>query len=407
MRPDGGTTATLVADTARPDEPSADRERRLHLITCEYPPQFGGVGDFTSVLASALAERGLEAQVWAPGGAGTTREASGIVVHRCFGTFGTADLERVGRLLDATPAPRTLFIQWVPHGFGRRAMNVAFCRWVQHRARTRGDQVDLMVHEPFLPFAGQSLRVRAASLVQRYMMRTLLHCATRVWVSTTAWTPRLQALGPRELRCEWMPVPSNIPVSHDPSAVAGVRARVMMPGGVLAGHFGTYSPVTLRMLRDVIPMLLADCSTLSILLLGRGSDTAAAELCAGNPTLASRIHGAGMLAPAPLSHHLQACELMLQPYPDGVTTRRTSMMAALAHGLPVVTTTGELTEAIWATQAGAILVDGDDTAAFVRHCTTLASSPSARKALADTAQRLYRAHFASATMVSRLSVQAP
>ena len=69
---------------------------------------------------------------------------AGIVVHPDLGRFGPRDLERVGRLLDELDPPRRLIVQWVPHGYGRRAMNVGFCAWLWKRAR-QGDRIELMV----------------------------------------------------------------------------------------------------------------------------------------------------------------------------------------------------------------------------------------------------------------------
>ena len=37
-------------------------------------------------------------------------------------------------------APRRLFVQWVPHGFGYKSLNMPFCLWVWRRARG-GDSV--------------------------------------------------------------------------------------------------------------------------------------------------------------------------------------------------------------------------------------------------------------------------
>ena len=60
------------------------------------------------------------------------------------------------------------------------------------------------------------------------------------------------------------------------------------------------------------------------------------------------MHAAGYLSPAELSAHIAACDLFVQPYPDGITSRRTSAMACLSRARPVVTTTGHLTEPLWA-----------------------------------------------------------
>ena len=52
--------------------------------------------------------------------------------------------------------------------------------------------------------------------------------------------------------------------------------------------------------------------------------------------------------PQALADHIGACDLLIQPYPDGISSRRTSAMAGLALGIPVITTTGSLTESLWA-----------------------------------------------------------
>src|SRR5439155_12394123 len=54
---------------------------------------------------------------------------------------------------------------------------------------------------------------------------------------------------------------------------------------------------------------------------------------------------------------LAACDLLLQPYPDGATTRRTSLMAGLRQGVATVTTRGFLTEPVWSESGAVVLAD--------------------------------------------------
>src|SRR5688572_4626035 len=120
-----------------------------HVVTCEYPPGIGGISDHTAQLASGLAAAGDEVHVYCPG---PDRINTGPVrVHAVLGSFAAPDLRRADREIDACPAPRRLLVQWVPHGFGRRSMNLGFCLWVARRAR-RGDRVHVVVHEPYLEF---------------------------------------------------------------------------------------------------------------------------------------------------------------------------------------------------------------------------------------------------------------
>lgn len=54
--------------------------------------------------------------------------------------------------------------------------------------------------------------------------------------------------------------------------------------------------------------------------------------------LAERVHWTGFLSDARVSSHLQAADMMVMPYRDGASLRRGTLMAALAHGRPLITT---------------------------------------------------------------------
>src|SRR5687768_9773962 len=125
-----------------------------HIITAEYPPQTGGVSDYARLVAEGLAGEGDAVCVWCPvnkeprsdARPDETRMAAGsLVVRRELGDFGARELRRLGRALDSHAVPRRLLVQYVPHGFGRRAVNVGFCLWLLKRARVNGDHVETVV----------------------------------------------------------------------------------------------------------------------------------------------------------------------------------------------------------------------------------------------------------------------
>ena len=145
-----------------------------HIITCEYPPQVGGVADYTFLLAGKLARYGDTVHVWhPPGSADPPPTEPGVTAHPEMGSFSSHDLRRVSCLLEQFPPPRRILLQWVPHGYGRRSMNLSFCRWIATRAK-KGDVLDAMVHEPFLSFSAKSWRHNFPAAVHRLMMSTLL-----------------------------------------------------------------------------------------------------------------------------------------------------------------------------------------------------------------------------------------
>jgi glycosyltransferase involved in cell wall biosynthesis len=378
-----------------------------HLITGEYPPQPGGVSDYTHLVAAGLAAAGDAVHVWCPPAAGRTPAVPGVTAHRELGRMRPADLARVDQLLGAFPGPRRLVLQWVPHSFGRRAVNLPFCWWLWRRARRHGDRVELMVHEPFLTLGG-SWKQHGAAAVQRLMATLLLLAADRVWVAILAWRRLLRpyALG-RRLPFAWLPVPSNVPVVADPAATAAARAPYARPGGLLLGHFGTYADHVGRRLAPVLASVLGSRPDTVALLLGRGSNEFGEQFLLSHAELRDRVYATGPLDADTLSCHLSACDLLVQPFGGGASSRNASLMAGLAHGKPVVTTCGRLTEPLWRASRAVVLVPEGEPAGLAAAVSQLCADPAARRRLGTAAAALYRDHFALEHTVTALRRSAP
>src|SRR5579871_1584838 len=363
----------------------------LHLITPEYPPQQGGVSGYTYRVASELATRGIRVHVWCRTG-GPAPESEGVTVQNDLGTFTRKDLLAVDAKLNSFPAPRHLVVQWVPHGYGYRSMNVEFCRWLRRRATFSGDRIDLMVHEPYLEFRWNSPGQSAAALIHRWMTMLLLSSTRQVWMSIPAWEKRLRpyALG-RNVHFDWLPVPSNIPVSADPQKVADLRSRYAAGRPMLIGHFGTYGDLIAHPLKGILSALAEQGSEAAILLMGHGSEEFLRRFEREEPRL--KVFACGGLPAEELSHHLSACDLMIQPYPDGVSTRRGSFMAGLSHGRAIVTTIGHLSEPMWRDSAAVAAVPVGDVSGFVESIRRLTSDAAARDRLGRAARELYLERF--------------
>lgn len=364
-----------------------------HILTPEFPPQVGGVADYTYLVASGLAEAGDEVHVWCPPSGYAPPSSDGLTVHDECGTLSPADFRRVGRWLDRFTTPRRLLVQWVPHGYGYRSMNLPFCLWLWRRAVVHGDEVDIMVHEPYLAFWGGSWRQPAAALVHRLMTAVLLGAARRVWMSIPMWEQRWRPYNfGRRVPFAWLPVPSNI-VSRVAFEGDTVRERYAEPERALIGHFGTYGPHVSHLLFDLVPQLLESRFAPSLLLLGADSEGFRQRLVQRHRGLAGRLHGVGHLSSAEVAAHLAACDLLIQPYPDGISSRRGSAMAGLSLGLPIVTTNGHLTEPLWSESGAVLLADVGDRAGFVAQVERLLNDAGERARLGERARALYDERF--------------
>lgn len=309
-----------------------------HLLSGELAR--GGIGDYTRLLADALADAGREVHVWAPdAGKATLRRA---VAHPLPGV-GRAALREVDAALDRSGAPRRLLVQYAPQAWGMKGMNVPFCRWVLAR-REKGDDVRVMFHEPFFPFGWQRPQRNLLAAVNRWMARLLLRASTHAYVSISAWKALLRPLAPRGLPFTTLPIPSTIPLVDDPARVAELRRRLSEDGRRwIAVHFGTYGEMIAPMVAEALGSFVDFHPDARIVLLGEGGPAFAERLQGADAAFANTVYAPGRLSADEVSLHLQAADVALQPYPDGADTRRTSLMACLANGVPTVTTRGRFT----------------------------------------------------------------
>jgi glycosyltransferase involved in cell wall biosynthesis len=363
----------------------------IHLITPEYPPKQGGVAHYTRQLADGLARAGEEVHVWCPAGSDAGR-TDGVTVHSELGIFRRADLQRAGRLLDTCAGPRRLLVQWVPHGYGFRAMNIHFCWWLWQRAAA-GDAVELMVHEPYLAYDRSALRQNIAATVQRLMTAILLRAAQRVWVAIPAWERSWKpyALG-RKIPFTWLPVPSSLNIA-DRDDVAAVRSRVGRDAGPIVGHFGTHGILITSLLRRVLPIIASQRPDAHFLLIGTGGSEFRLSLEASYPALAGKISATGPLDHDGLAAHIAACDVLVQPYPDGVSSRRTTAMAGLRLGIAVTTTRGHLTEPFWEASGCVRLSDVGDPEHLAGQVVRLLDRSAERNFLIENARRFYDSRF--------------
>jgi glycosyltransferase involved in cell wall biosynthesis len=371
-----------------------------HIVTSEYPPDVGGVSDYTRQIAEGLAGMGDEVHVWCRHG-GPAARPGGPHVHPDLGDMRPADLTRLDDRLRAFPAPRRLLVQWVPHGFGYHSMNVWFCLWLARRARA-GDEVELMIHEPYLEFRRGPFRHVAMAGVHRLMTVVLLRAARKVWVSIPAWEQLLRpyALG-RSLSMQWLPVPGCVG-DVDGTPASSIRSKYAAEGRHVIGHFGSYGTAVTDLLIERLPPIMDGPFKPSLLLLGSGSEQFLETLIQPRPWWRGRVHAAGYLSPSHLGAHIAACDLFVQPYPDGITSRRTSAMACLSRGRAVVTTRGHLTEPLWSETGAVAIADVADLAGFASAAVNLLAHHDARAALAARGQQICAERFSVTQVIDAL-----
>jgi len=368
-------------------------------ITGEYPPQRGGVSDYTQLVAAGLARNGEKVHVWAPQCASGADQEDGVTVHRLPGHYGVRALRQLDSDLKGLGVPRRLLVQYVPHAFGWKGMNVPFCFWL----RSRQEPVWTMFHEVSYPRRwNQRPAEHLLGAVTGAMAYLTASGSEQIFYSTSAWLPLLDRLARLKTKT-WLPVPSNLAESVEAPVVDALRMRFSQdPAGSLIGHFGTYGPALRDLLFPLFSQLLAADSRRIALFTGRGSGRFCATFLQREPSVAARVHAVESECTSTIASHLAACDVLIQPYPDGVTTRRTTLMAGLALGKAIATNLGPLTEPLWQQSAAVALAPDMSPVNVATVVEGLLSNARKVAELGARAAELYKTRFALSHTVRTL-----
>jgi len=311
---------------------------RLALITGEYPPVPGGVGDYTRELARALRARGHTVAVW------TDRRGEGeatpsVPVFRVVRRWDARAWFALGRSLSAwRPDGVLLQYQAAAYGLGG-AMNL----WpAVARLWLRGVPIVVTFHDLRVPY----LFPKAGPL-RGWSVRFLARRADGVIVTNHEDEAVLRGLGIRPL---WrIPIGSNILPPPDLPPAPEARRRLRLPPDLpLIGFFGFLHPSKgFDALLEAAAALAREGMPVGILHIGAPvapSDPSQRDYAAwcrrriAELGLLERVWETGYRPPEEISLAFAAVDLCALPYRDGVSFRRGTLMAALAHGRAIVST---------------------------------------------------------------------
>jgi glycosyltransferase involved in cell wall biosynthesis len=174
---------------------------------------------------------------------------------------------------------------------------------------------------------------------------------------------------------------------------------------VLVGHFGTFGRFHMALMPHVVARILDEAHDRTFVLVGRGGEALRDYIAKERPELAARIVATGGLAPADVSTYLAACDVLVQPFEDGASTRRSSLMAGIALGRPTIANRGRSTEDVWSSERAIHLTDSHAPHAFAGAVTKLLADANLRELLADNARRLHAERFAMVHAVAALRAE--
>ncbi len=290
----------------------------------------------------------------------------------------------------------TVLWQYVPHMYGRGGANLTVPRVLRRLRGTIRRQM-VLAHELYGPWSWLPHRAWYA-LAQRLMWRGLLRSADDIGISTDAWREREMARGADPRRLFLAPSPSNLPVHPVPDdhparwrAEHGLGAAQRVLGFFGSPGAGKQFDWVLHAWREA---RRAEPATGLVIVGGRVGDRLSPEESAWCPPL-------GYLASEAASAALQAIDVLALPFVDGVSERRSSFMAGLAHGLPVVTRADIATGNDLRAMEAFVGVSGGQ-AEFTEAVVRLLADAPRRRFLGNRARETYEGVYAWPRLADRL-----
>jgi glycosyltransferase involved in cell wall biosynthesis len=316
-------------------------------VTGEYPPQEGGVGAYTSELGSALVDQGVQVSAVTSRAVDVQSKAppDGIPVHNTITRWDTSVWSEIGRLAAEIQAD-WIHVQYQTAAFNMNpAINLAPERW---RKSVGKPQVAWTYHDLLVPYLLPKIGDRARRWVtvrpgKKSDLTVVTNEGDRIQLRDQA-IPNLHSI----------PIGSNIQGlqldEEERTARRQLRGycdddRVLAYFGFLnRSKGGTTLIRALRLLVDQYP-------TAQLLMIGE-------RVGASDPTnyaylqeveqliddlgLSDHVQWTGRQPDAEVGADLNACDALVMPYVDGASLRRGTLMAGLANGCAVVTTTPQM-----------------------------------------------------------------
>ena len=331
---------------------------RVCFLTGEYPPMRGGVGDYTRELALAMQALGVEVGIITSRRAVAEQGAEptgGPRVYPAVEDWGYRQWAEIGRALDDF-RPDVVHIQYQTAAYGMHpAINLLP---LQLRRRRPRPLVAVTFHDlkvPYLfPKAGPIRQLPAVVLAWASDLVVVTneedaHLLVGEAPDGREETIRLRSrYGGRSLHL--IPIGSNIPITPPAGFDRGAwRERMGVDQGeVLLAYFGFLAHAKgVDLLFEAFRQLLKQRPGIKLAMIGgmEGSSDSSnrayarqIRAMADEPTFRGRVIWTGFTVSSEVSANLQAADICVLPFREGASLRHGTLVAAITHGLPTVTT---------------------------------------------------------------------
>ncbi len=360
---------------------------RIGQITGEYPPMQGGVGAFTRELSRALTNLGHELFVFTDYRASSNQYDDVVHVTADAHSWGWGALSRIRRWAQAQKLD-VVNIQYQAAAYNMAAFI--------HILPLRLDNVCVVTtfHDLLVPY----LFPKAGPLRYQAVL-TLARSSDGVIVTNRGDERRLSSeKSIASLR--HIPIGSNITPQLGPNynRTAWRETLGFQPDDVVIGYFGFLNASKgIDTLLQAVHRARDNHLPAKLLMIGGRTGTSdpanivyarEVDRMVEDLGLRDHIHWTGFVDSEKVSGHMAACDIVALPFRDGVSFRRGSLMAALAHGCAIITTHPEVDMPELVEDMHVRLIPPDSPTALCIAIEDLAGNPQLREEMGNHAREL-------------------
>jgi glycosyltransferase involved in cell wall biosynthesis len=292
---------------------------------------------------------------------------------------------RALRLQSAAWRDTWVLVQYTALAWSARGFPLRFPR-VLRMLKSVGARVAVVFHD-VEPFSSPRLIDRLRHRVQLRTMRRALDLADLAVFTVSP--EKLSWLSTIPSKAIFIPVGANLPF---PEAVAPRRLGDIPTVGVFSITGGEQGARETQQILSALQHAAQQLGRIRLSVFGRHAELREEVLRQGLRNYPVELSVEGVVEPGQVINRLAACDVLLFVR-NGISTRRSSAIAGIAAGLPVIAyPISETAPPI--TDAGVVLVSPDDQNKLNEALVRVLSDASLRAELSSRSRAAYNAHFA-------------
>jgi glycosyltransferase involved in cell wall biosynthesis len=356
------------------------------------PPDFGAVGEYTYHLANTFSEKGNRVKVLT-----FSKNSNDFKMDSSYSEsiiylnnkFSVSEIYRSVRNIQ----PDVFLIHLTPYSISRVGVPwlvtilILLLKWNKIN-------VMIMYHETVLRYRSFSLRYIKNNLMA-FIQQTHLLFLSSLCPSFTSNKDYARNLN--RVRAV-IPVASNIlPISLSPEErLSNRNAMLVKKEKFILTTFGSNLRDTLRYIDILSESNLAD--RVLFLVIGKIKQSDVDKVNAINKKGKLRIILTGYVTDKEVSRYLSIADLFLMFFPmidkvrSGINTKSGSLAAAFAHGLPVVSQRGIMTDDVFVHLENCYLLTGENMSEYIMELSNLLENNTLLLKLSKNSRNFYKSH---------------